>query len=106
MYNSNYRINFDLQFWKKISFDFFKLANKYENLIQMLSISCYLSWNSLPQHIAGAGRTALKDILVFNHCALLRGRGGQCVKIQKYTNFLPGVVDVCLRKRVAPNHAC
>ena len=55
-----------------------------KNLIQMLLISCYLSWNSPSLHTAGTGRPALMDIL-FQFSTLLRGRGGgQCVEIQKW----------------------
>ena len=46
-----------------------------KNLIQMLLISRYLSWNSSSLHIAGTGRPALIDTL-FQFSILLRGRGG------------------------------
>ena len=48
-----------------------------KNLIQMLLISCYLSWNSPSLHIAGTGRPALIDIL-FQFSTLGRGGGSMC----------------------------
>ena len=47
-----------------------------KNLIQMLLISCYLSWNSPSLHIAGTSRPALIDVL-FQFSTLLKGGSGR-----------------------------